>query len=73
MLVDTTYRSQEVEIMDDLYMSGDLLIETLDKIAQINHWLGGNRLTLEGVKKLLHPLDKSKTYRIVDLLSLIHI
>jgi len=67
MLVDTTYRSKEVEIMDDLDMSGELLTDTLDKIAQINRWLGGNKLTLSGVKKLLSTVDKSEKISIVDL------
>jgi len=49
MIVDTTHRSKEVEIMDDLDMSGELLIDTLDRIAQINRWLGGNKLTLSGL------------------------
>jgi hypothetical protein len=43
MWVDTKYRSNEEEIMDDLDMEGGLLIDTLDKIASINKWLGGNR------------------------------
>lgn len=67
MLVDTSYRSQEVEMMDDLDMSGDLLIETLDKIANINHWLGGNKLTLNGVKELLINQTKSTPITIIDL------
>ena len=62
-----TYRSKDIEIMDDLDMSGDLLIRTLDKIAQINHWLGGNKLTVQGVASLLKEKDKSKEYSIIDL------
>ena len=62
-----TYRSKEEEIMDDLNMSGDLLIKTLDKIAQINRWLGGNQLTVQGVKELLKQKDKKKVYTIIDL------
>lgn len=67
MWIDTTYRSKEEEIMDDLDMSGELLIKTLDKIAQINQWLGGNRLTIQGVKDLLDGKDKSIEYTIIDL------
>lgn len=67
MSVDTTYRSKEIEIMDDLDMSGDLLINSLDKLATINKWLGGNQISLDGVKKLLENKSKEKTYRIVDL------
>jgi len=67
MWKDMTYRSKEIEIMDDLDMSGDLLISTLDRIAQINTWLGGNKLTLQGVDALLRGKDKSKIYTILDL------
>lgn len=67
MMVDTRHRSKEIEIMDDLDMSGELLIDTLDRIAQINRWLGGNALTLSGLEKILEGQLKEKVYRIVDL------
>ena len=67
MWVDTTYRSKETEIMDNLDMSGDLLIKTLDQIAKINKWLGGNRLTVNGVRELLKDSDTNKAITIVDL------
>ena len=53
--------------MDDLDMSGELLIDTLDRIAQINRWLGGNRLTLSGLAEILKEHSKEKVYKIVDL------
>jgi len=53
MWIDTTHRSKEEEIMDDLDMSGDILIDSLDKIATINQYLGGNKLTVKAVMKLL--------------------
>ncbi len=67
MWIDTTYRSTETEIMDDLDMSGDILLDSLDKIAMINQWLGGNKLSLKGVKELLKDVDKNKEISIVDL------
>ena len=67
MWVDTTYRSKETEIMDDLDMSGDLLIKTLDQIAKINKWLGGNRVTVNGVRELLKDSDTNKAITIIDL------
>ncbi len=66
MWVDTKYRSNEEEIMDDLDMEGGLLIDTLDKIASINKWLGGNRLTVQGVNELIKSHTKSEI-TIVDL------
>ena len=67
MFVDTTYRSKDIEIMDDLEMNGELLIKTLDQIASINKCLGGNRLTIDGVKTLLKTQSKDNTISIVDL------
>ena len=53
MFVNTTTRSEEPEIMDDFAMEGEILRDALDKIAGINRLLGGNAVTLEGVKWLL--------------------
>lgn len=67
MPINTTYRSSEQELMDDFTMQGELLRDTLDKLGNINKWLGGNRITLNGVEKLLKEKDKNQTYTIVDL------
>lgn len=53
MFVDTRYRSTAPEMMDNFQMEGSLLRDALDKIAAINRLLGGNKVTLEGVGKLL--------------------
>ncbi len=66
-MVDTTHRSKETEIMDDLDMEGELLIDSLDKIATINQWLGGNQVALSGLKSLLKNHPKEKVLSIVDL------
>lgn len=67
MFIDTTYRSDKTEIMDDFSMKGELLRDTLDKLGNINKWLGGNRVTLTGIKRLLKGKSKDKTYTIIDL------
>ncbi|MFT5878039.1 MAG: 2-polyprenyl-3-methyl-5-hydroxy-6-metoxy-1,4-benzoquinol methylase, partial [Dokdonia sp.] len=67
MFIDTTTRSTEIEIMDDLDMSGDLLINSLDKLGDINKWLGGNQITIDGIKTLLKNQTKDQTIKIVDL------
>lgn len=67
MWIDTKHRSKEEEIMDDLDMSGDILIDSLDKIATINQLLGGNQLTVKGVMQLLKGYPKDKPISIVDL------
>lgn len=53
--------------MDDFSMKGDLLRDTLDKLGNINKWLGGNRVTLNGVLQLLQHQPKDKIYTIIDL------
>jgi 2-polyprenyl-3-methyl-5-hydroxy-6-metoxy-1,4-benzoquinol methylase len=67
LFIDTTYRSNSPELMDDFTMEGDLLRDTLDKLGAINKWLGGNRITISGIKKLLQNKPKDKTYKIIDL------
>lgn len=67
MFINTKYRSDETEIMDDFSLKGDELREALDKIAKINQLLGGNKLILNGLKKLLHQTDKNKIITIVDV------
>lgn len=66
-LVDTTYRTNEAEIMDDFSVHGELLHDALDKLATINKWLGGNQVTLEGLEILLKGQPKNKTITIIDL------
>jgi len=67
MLIDTSTRTDAPEIMDDLSMEGAVLRDTLDQIAKINQLLGGNRITLDGVEKLLAKMPKSEEITIVDL------
>ena len=66
-MIDTTYRTGDAELMDDFSMEGEHLHDALDKIATINHLLGGNKITVEGVKILLKNIDASRTISIVDL------
>ena len=66
-LVDTSHRSSEMEIMDDFTMEGALFRDTLDKLEIINRFLGGNSVTINGLKKLLKNQPKNKTITIVDL------
>jgi 2-polyprenyl-3-methyl-5-hydroxy-6-metoxy-1,4-benzoquinol methylase len=67
LFIDTTYRSDDAEIMDDFTLKGELMRDTLDKLGSINKWLGGNRITLDGIDQLLKGHPKDKTYTIIDL------
>ena len=57
--INTDFRSDADEIMDDFQLEGIELQEALDKIAEINQLLGGNKLTLHGVSLLLKKVDKN--------------
>jgi SAM-dependent methyltransferase len=61
-----TYRSDQIEIMDDLQCSGEVVNQTLRELEFINKWLGGNAVTLDGIQRLV----KGQTHtslRIADL------
>jgi len=67
MLLNTKYRTDESEIMDDFALEGEVLREALDKIAKINQLLGGNKLTLLGVQELIARNLKTTEFTIVDV------
>lgn len=67
MFIDTTTRTDAPELMDDLSIHGTELRDTLDEIANINRLLGGNNITLDGVRQLLAKVPKSEEIVIVDL------
>ncbi|MCP2025254.1 2-polyprenyl-3-methyl-5-hydroxy-6-metoxy-1,4-benzoquinol methylase [Flavobacterium sp. HSC-32F16] len=66
-MINTKYRTQETEIMDDFSLQGEELKAALDQIARINQLLGGNNLTLHGIKRLLKQYDILKTITIADI------
>lgn len=67
LLINTKYRTEEEEIMDDFSINGTLLRDALDKLATINKWLGGNTVTIDGLKILLKGQPKDKVITIIDL------
>jgi 2-polyprenyl-3-methyl-5-hydroxy-6-metoxy-1,4-benzoquinol methylase len=66
MAINTTYRTNASEIMDDFQLEGDELRDALDKIAKINQLLGGNKLTFT-VKELIANNPKTTEITIVDV------
>jgi 2-polyprenyl-3-methyl-5-hydroxy-6-metoxy-1,4-benzoquinol methylase len=67
MILNTKHRTDAPEIMDDFAMEGDILRDALDKIAKINRLLGGNAITLKGIKKLIAATSKSQKISIIDI------
>jgi len=66
MALDTTFRTDLEESMDDFSLDNEDLTTALDDIARINQLLGGNSVTLNGVKKLIRDFPKDKVITIMD-------
>ena len=58
-------RSKQKELMDNIYSDGPLTDRSLVELDFINQWLGGNRLSLNGLKELIG--EDKKTFSIIDL------
>jgi 2-polyprenyl-3-methyl-5-hydroxy-6-metoxy-1,4-benzoquinol methylase len=67
MFINTSQRTNAIEIMDDFATEGEILREALDKIAKINKLLGGNKLTLQGVQRLISNKNTNDELLIVDI------
>lgn len=67
MFINTKYRTDATEIMDDFALEGEILRDALDKIAKINQLLGGNKLTLQGVESLMNKVSPNKEVTIFDI------
>jgi 2-polyprenyl-3-methyl-5-hydroxy-6-metoxy-1,4-benzoquinol methylase len=64
---DFKQRSAQMEMMDDLNCSGDLVAQTLHELEVINKWLGGNAVTMNGVKKIFKNLNSKDEIVLADL------
>jgi ubiquinone/menaquinone biosynthesis C-methylase UbiE len=60
-------RSTGIEIMDDLDCRGEVVDQTLRELDFINQWLGGNAVTLNGLKSLWKSIPKKQKITIADL------
>ena len=60
-------RSNELEIMDDLSCSGEVVHQTLKELDFINQWLGGNKITLNGIEILLSRCKPAGKINIADI------
>ena len=65
--IDTSRRTDKSEIMDDFDLQGEELRRTLKDLENINAWLGGNQITINGIEKLLAGHSKSKKIKIADI------
>lgn len=65
-IVCTKHRSQLPEIMDEFDFNGKELERVLKSIDKVNTALGGHRVTINGIKKLI-DFEKKKQLTIVDV------
>lgn len=63
----STYRSEEKEIMDDLSFHGPEMEQLLVDLSKVNRFLGGNRITLNGLGYLMKERMGKPTTSIVDV------
>jgi 2-polyprenyl-3-methyl-5-hydroxy-6-metoxy-1,4-benzoquinol methylase len=59
-------RSSEVELMDDLTLDQSQIKAVLADINKANRLLGGNRITLKAIERLIQKFPRN-LYRIVDM------
>ncbi|HEU5291154.1 MAG TPA: methyltransferase domain-containing protein [Cyclobacteriaceae bacterium] len=70
MAPDFSQRSSAIEVMDDLTYAGEVMDQTLVELEIINKWLGGNEVTMNGLRALLSSkTEKNKRVglKIADL------
>ncbi|SRX56186.1 methyltransferase domain-containing protein [Aequorivita sp. CIP111184] len=60
-------RSHQIEIMDDLDFQGEEMKNVLNDLKNVNRWLGGNNITIDGIEKLLNGYSKNSLITILDL------
>lgn len=65
--IDTSKRTRDTEIMDDFELKGPELEKTLNDLDNINKWLGGNKITIQGISNLLKGRDREKVVKIIDV------
>lgn len=66
-MIDLANRSQQEEIMDDLASSGPVINQTLHELETINTLLGGNYVTLNGLRSLIDDGYSNKSIAVADL------
>ncbi len=67
MPIHFKHRSIGIEIMDDLDCKGEVVDQTLRELDFINHWLGGNAVTLNALRYFWKNIPKSQKLSIADL------
>lgn len=64
---NTTHRIWKEEIMDDFDLAPAQVESIFKDLDRVNRLLGGNTVTLDGIKQLLKRRPVDQTYRVVDV------
>jgi len=64
-MISLKHRSYQPELLDAENIPAKDLFQNLKEIAFVNKYLGGNQVTINGLKSLLK--DRNKTYHIIDI------
>lgn len=67
MILSVKKRSNHPELMDDHELQGRKLQAVLEDLTVVNEWLGGNKVTVQGVEKLLENIPKEQEIIIADI------
>ena len=65
--IDTTHRLEQDEIMDDFDLRGEELEKILQDLDTVNKLLGGNKITIDGLKELIQKFPEKKKIKILDV------
>ena len=65
--MNISQRSDQKEIMDDFELQGPALEEIFQDLHKVNSWLGGNSISLDGVRKLLESTCFDQPVSIMDI------
>lgn len=65
--VSTKFRSNQKEIMDDLDFRGKELESNLEDLDRVNRLLGGYKITLDGIEKILGSSCYAQPVHITDV------
>lgn len=61
------HRSEETELMDDLDCDGEVVDQTLKELDVINRKLGGNFISIQGLKELSELTKGQNEIRLIDI------
>lgn len=67
MKLNFTHRSSLPELMDDPTLPKEQLNVALRDITKVNRYLGGNQITVAGIRQLMQSQPEKKEWSIVDV------